>query len=50
MLERKSVSRAEAGQTSSEVLIDVSYKCNYDLNFVQEVAEKIDFKLNEYLL
>ena len=30
-------------------LSNVGFKCNYDLNFVQDVAEKIDFKLDEFL-
>jgi len=29
--------------TGGDELILISFKCNYDVNFVQEVAEKIDF-------
>jgi hypothetical protein len=34
----------------SEELVQVCYKCNFDFNFIEDVSEKIDFKLNEYLL
>ncbi len=33
----------------SEELVQVCYKCNFDYNFIEDVSEKIDFKLNEYL-
>jgi hypothetical protein len=35
---------------SSEELVQIQYKCNFDLTFVKEVAEKIDFKIDDYLI
>lgn len=35
--------------TSGEDLVSICYKCNFDLNFVQDISNKIDFKLDEYL-
>jgi len=47
LLRKSSMKKGES--TSSEELVQVQYKCNFDLNFVQEVSQKIDFKLDEYL-
>jgi len=35
---------------AGEDLTSVSYKCNFDENFVDEVAKKIGFLLKEYLV
>jgi len=38
-----------SGATTSEDLSQVAYKCNFDKNMIEEVAKKIDFRLDEYL-
>jgi hypothetical protein len=38
-----------ATSTGGDDLIHIGYKCNFDQNFVFEVAEKINFPINEYL-
>ena len=38
------------GGGSGEDLTSVSYKCTYDYNFVKDVADKIEFLLDEYLV
>ena len=35
--------------SGSDSLTSIGFKCNFDHNFVQEVAEKISFPLHEYL-
>jgi len=35
--------------TGADDLTSIGFKCNFDHTFVQEVAEKINFTLNEYL-
>jgi hypothetical protein len=47
LLKRTSMKKGEGLQ--SEELVQVCYKCNFDYNFIEDVSEKIDFKLNEYL-
>jgi hypothetical protein len=34
----------------SDDLVNLAYKCNFDSNFIEEVAKKIDFRLNDFLL
>lgn len=48
LLKKTSQKHSESA-ASSEQLTQVSFKCNYDLTFIEDVAEKIDFKLHEYL-
>lgn len=38
-----------ATSTGGDDLVHIGYKCNFDQNFVYEVAEKINFPINEYL-
>ena len=38
------------GAGAGEDLTCVSYKCTFDYNFAKEVAKKIDFGLNEWLM
>jgi hypothetical protein len=33
----------------TDELTNISYKCNFDSGYIDEVAKNIDFKLNEYL-
>lgn len=40
----------DAGSAASEDLTTVFFKCNFDFNFIQEVARKIDFILEDFLL
>ena len=35
---------------AGEDLTSVSYKCNFDQNFVEDVAKKIGFLIAEYLV
>ena len=42
-------SSATGAAGAGEDLTSVSYKCNFDLNFVDDVAKKIGFLLTEYL-
>lgn len=48
---KKSTFKSVGAQTSgnSDELINISFKCNFDKAFVQDVADKINFQLNEYL-
>ena len=39
-----------SGQNPHDDTLNVGFKCNYDLSFVKEVAESINFYLDEYLL
>ena len=57
LLKKYVVKRAGGGDASvhggagaGEDLTSVSYKCTYDYNFVKEVADKIEFLLDEYLV
>lgn len=43
-------SSATGAAGAGEDLTCVAYKCNFDRNFVDEVANKIGFLLNEYLV
>ena len=47
---RKQILRT-AGQAANcgDDLINISYKCNFDINFVQEISNKINFHLKEYI-
>ena len=50
----KKLTMRTAGSTSAtctggDDLIHIGYKCNFDQNFVFEIAEKINFPINEYL-
>jgi hypothetical protein len=40
----------DAGSQTSEDLTTVFFKCNFDFNFIQDVAKKINFLLEEFLL
>lgn len=46
---KKTSQKKVDGVASSEELVQVCYKCNFDITFVEDVAEKIDFKIHEYL-
>ena len=35
--------------SNSDELIHIGFKCNFDKSFVEEIAEKINFYLNEFL-
>ena len=35
--------------TATDDFINVGFKCNFDSNFISEVADKMDFALNEFL-
>jgi hypothetical protein len=48
LLKRTANKKSEGG-TATEDLPQICFKCNFDLNFIQEVSTKIDFKLDEYL-
>lgn len=37
------------GDGGADELVNVAFKCNFDYNFIQEVANKIDFHLSDYL-
>ena len=57
LLKKYVMKRSAAGDSNStgaagagEDLTSIAYKCNFDLNFVQDVAEKIGFLLKEYLV
>ena len=43
-------SSATGAAGAGEDLTSVAFKCNFDLTFVKEVAEKIGFLLDEYLV
>ena len=43
-------SSATGAAGAGEDLTSVAYKCNFDQNFVEDVAEKIGFLLKEYLV
>jgi len=47
---KKQVTRV-GGSTGAgpDDLVNISFKCNYDLGFVSEVAKNINFRLDEYL-
>ena len=55
---KKYVMKRSAGGDSSatgaagagEDLTSIAYKCNFDLNFVEDVSQKIGFLLKEYLV
>ena len=34
---------------NTDELVNITFKCNFDKNFIEDVAEKINFQLNEYL-
>ena len=38
-----------ATSAGGDDLIHVGFKCNFDQNFVEEVAEKINFHIRDYL-
>jgi hypothetical protein len=37
------------GNEGSDELINISFKCNFDFNYVEDVAKKIDFKIHDFL-
>lgn len=39
-----------ASSGAGDDLNQIYYKCNFDYNKIKEVADKIEFKINEYLL
>ncbi len=53
LLKRTTMKKGGADGSSmgvtSEDLTSVGYKCNFDRNYIEEVAKKIDFKLDDYL-
>lgn len=49
LLKKSVVKKGGAGDSGADELVNVAFKCNFDLNFIQEVSEKIDFQLREYL-
>lgn len=48
-LKRTANKKSDGVAASSEDLTQIFFKCNYDFNFIQEVSNKIDFKIDEYL-
>jgi hypothetical protein len=48
-LRRTANKKSDGVAVSSEDLTQIFLKCNYDRNFIEEVAKKIDFKIEEYL-
>lgn len=46
---RRTASKKGDGGAGSEDLTQIFLKCNFDQNFIQEVAQKIDFKIDEYI-
>jgi len=38
-----------ATNTGGDELINIGFKCNFDRNFVEELAQKIDFHISDYL-
>jgi hypothetical protein len=34
----------------SDELINITFKCNFDFGFIKDVAYKIEFELDEYLV
>ena len=40
----------DVGSQASEDLTTVFFKCNFDFNFIQDVAKKINFLLEDFLL
>ena len=38
-----------SGGAGGDELVNMGFKCNFDHNFVQDVADKINFRLEEYL-
>lgn len=47
---KKQVARsAGSGNIGSDDLINIGFKCNFDINFVQEISTKINFHLKEYM-
>ena len=43
-------SSATGAAGAGEDLTSVSYKCNFDRNFIDDVAKKIGFLIAEYLM
>ena len=43
-------SSATGAAGAGEDLTSVAYKCNFDQNFVEDVAEKIGFLIKEYIV
>ena len=35
--------------TGADELINIGLKCNFDRNFVEELSQKIDFHITDYL-
>lgn len=46
---KKTAAKKGEGVAGSDELVQVYYKCNFDSNYAQEIAQKIDFKLDEYV-
>jgi hypothetical protein len=46
---KKGGADGSSGAVTTDELTSVGYKCNFDRNFIDEVAKKIDFKLEDYL-
>lgn len=38
-----------SGGAGGDELVSIGFKCNFDHNFVLEIADKINFQLKEYL-
>ena len=49
VMKRSTAGDSSAAGASLEDLTSVSYKCNFDQTFAEEVANKIGFLLKEYL-
>jgi hypothetical protein len=45
---KKQTKKISAG-TSGDELVNIYFKCNYDIGFVTEIAEKINFHLKDFL-
>ncbi|CDW82255.1 UNKNOWN [Stylonychia lemnae] len=49
LLKKSSIKKsASGGGDGGDELVTVAFKCNFDKNFIQDVAQKIDFPLEDY--
>ena len=46
---RVGVQMVSNASSATDDFVNVGFKCNFDNNFIYEVAEKIDFQLSEFL-
>ena len=46
---RVGVQMVSNASSATDDFVNVGFKCNFDNNFIYEVADKIDFQLSEFL-